>query len=612
MKRIVFPIIFSSMLNELKNEWKGTLESLLKKILNSDDIAPLTMTEPPKSELGDVAFPLFQYAKIAHKAPQVIATELKSAVENAPHPAGEVILAGGYFNVKLSVSDLFSSLYETVMNEGDAYGRNDSLSGKKIMLEFSCPNTNKPLHLGHMRNDSIGESIAAILKANGAEVLKVNLINNRGVHICKSMLAYKEFGHGETPESTGEKGDHFVGRYYVRFATWEKEWDAQIEQARKDGDDEKVKELESTHPDKRAQAMLKDWEDGKEDVIELWNLMNKWTLDGLYASYKAMGISFDRFYYESETYKYGKSEVLKGLEDGVFYREADGSVQIDLSEIGLDKKVLLRKDGTTIYITQDIGTAIRRHDDYPFTSLIYVVGSEQAYHFKVLFYILKKLGYSWADELYHLSYGMVNLPDGRMKSREGTVVDADDLLSELEELAKDEIIAKGREALVDDVNKTAHSIALSALNYYLLEVTPSRDMIFDSKKSISFNGNTGPYLEYMGARISSILKKAKEEGITIDDVDGSVLKEEDELTLIKLISDYPEAVRKAAENYDPSVIASYLYSVAKTFSHYYHDNQIIKAESPELVKSRLALAEMVLTVLKNGFALIGVQFLSSM
>lgn len=600
------------MLNELKNEWKGTLESLLKKILNSDDIAPLTMTEPPKSELGDVAFPLFQYAKIAHKAPQVIATELKSAVENAPHPAGEVILAGGYFNVKLSVSDLFSSLYETVMNEGDAYGRNDSLSGKKIMLEFSCPNTNKPLHLGHMRNDSIGESIAAILKANGAEVLKVNLINNRGVHICKSMLAYKEFGHGETPESTGEKGDHFVGRYYVRFATWEKEWDGQIEQARKDGDDEKVKELESTHPDKRAQAMLKDWEDGKEDVIELWNLMNKWTLDGLYASYKAMGISFDRFYYESETYKYGKSEVLKGLEDGVFYREADGSVQIDLSEIGLDKKVLLRKDGTTIYITQDIGTAIRRHDDYPFTSLIYVVGSEQAYHFKVLFYILKKLGYSWADELYHLSYGMVNLPDGRMKSREGTVVDADDLLSELEELAKDEIIAKGREALVDDVNKTAHSIALSALNYYLLEVTPSRDMIFDSKKSISFNGNTGPYLEYMGARISSILKKAKEEGITIDDVDGSVLKEEDELTLIKLISDYPEAVRKAAENYDPSVIASYLYSVAKTFSHYYHDNQIIKAESPELVKSRLALAEMVLTVLKNGFALIGVQFLSSM
>ena len=600
------------MLNELKNEWKGTLESLLKKILNSDDIAPLTMTEPPKSELGDVAFPLFQYAKIAHKAPQVIATELKSAVENAPHPAGEVILAGGYFNVKLSVSDLFSSLYETVMNEGDAYGRNDSLSGKKIMLEFSCPNTNKPLHLGHMRNDSIGESIAAILKANGAEVLKVNLINNRGVHICKSMLAYKEFGHGETPESTGEKGDHFVGRYYVRFATWEKEWDAQIEQARKDGDDEKVKELESTHPDKRAQAMLKDWEDGKEGVIELWNLMNKWTLDGLYASYKAMGISFDRFYYESETYKYGKSEVLKGLEDGVFYREADGSVQIDLSEIGLDKKVLLRKDGTTIYITQDIGTAIRRHDDYPFTSLIYVVGSEQAYHFKVLFYILKKLGYSWADELYHLSYGMVNLPDGRMKSREGTVVDADDLLSELEELAKDEIIAKGRESLVDDVNKTAHSIALSALNYYLLEVTPSRDMIFDSKKSISFNGNTGPYLEYMGARISSILKKAKEEGITIDDVDGSVLKEEDELTLIKLISDYPEAVRKAAENYDPSVIASYLYSVAKTFSHYYHDNQIIKAESPELVKSRLALAEMVLTVLKNGFALIGVQFLSSM
>ncbi len=600
------------MLNELKNEWKETLESLLKKVLNTEEISPLTMTEPPKSELGDVAFPLFQYSRIAHKAPQAIAEELKAEVEKSAHPDGDVIIAGGYFNVKLSVQDMFSSLYEKVIGEGSSYGMNDSLKGKKIMLEFSCPNTNKPLHLGHMRNDSIGESIANILKANGAEVMKVNLINNRGVHICKSMLAYREFGIGETPESTGEKGDHFVGRYYVRFATWEKEWNEKIESARRAGDDELVKSLEESHPDKKAQAMLKDWEDGKEDVIELWNLMNKWTLDGLFESYRNMGISFDRFYYESETYKYGKSEVLKGLEQGVFYRESDGSVQIDLSPIGLDKKVLLRKDGTTIYITQDIGTAIRRHDDYPFDSLIYVVGSEQAYHFKVLFYILKQLGYSWADELYHLSYGMVNLPEGKMKSREGTVVDADDLLSELEGLAKDEIVAKGREALVEDVEKTAHSIALAALNYYLLEVTPSKDMIFDPKKSISFNGDTGPYLEYMGARISSILRKAEEEGIAIDKVDGSLMKEEDELALIKLISTFPESVRKASDDYDPSVIASYLYSLAKTFSHYYHDNQIIKAETEDLRKTRLALAKMVLITLKNGFSLIGIPFLKSM
>ena len=600
------------MLNELKNEWKETLESHLKKILNSKEISPLTMTEPPKSELGDVAFPLFQYAKVARKAPQAIAEALKESVEASAHPEGEIILAGGYFNVKLSLSAMFSSLYESVMGNGDDYGKNDSLKGKKIMLEFSCPNTNKPLHLGHMRNDSLGESVANILKANGAEVMKVNLINNRGVHICKSMLAYREFGDGETPESTGEKGDHLVGRYYVRFATWAKEWDAMIAKAKESGDEDEVRRLEESHPDKRAQAMLKDWEDGKSDVIELWNLMNRWTLDGLFESYRNMGISFDRFYYESETYKYGKSEVLKGLEEGVFYREADGSVQIDLSEIGLDKKVLLRKDGTTIYITQDIGTAIRRHDDYPFDSLIYVVGSEQAYHFKVLFYILKKLGYAWADELYHLSYGMVNLPEGKMKSREGTVVDADDLLTELESLAKEEIISKNRESLVEDVDQTAHSIALAALNYYLLQVSPGRDMIFDPKKSISFNGNTGPYLEYMGARISSILRKAEEENLECDAIDGSLLNKEDELTLIKLISDYPSVVAKAAEGFDPSVIAAYLYSVAKTFSHYYHDNQIVKAETRELSKTRLALAKMVLTVLRNGFSLIGIPFLKSM
>ncbi len=600
------------MLNELKNEWKNIVESALKKIAGTDDIPALGMTEPPKSELGDVAFPLFAYSRILRKSPKDIAEDVKKEIEANGKPDGEIILASGYFNVKLSVSNAFDSLYRKVMDEGEEYGKNRSMENKRIMLEFSCPNTNKPLHLGHMRNDSIGESISRILKANGAEVLKVNLINNRGVHICKSMLAYKEFGNGETPESTGEKGDHFVGRYYVKFAKWAKDTDEKINEAEEKGDMALAEALRANHPDKRAQSMLKDWEDGKSDVIELWKLMNKWTLDGLEESYRNMGISFDKIYYESETYKYGKAEVLKGLEDGVFYRESDGSVQIDLAEIGLDKKVLLRKDGTTIYITQDIGTAIRRHDDYPFDSLIYVVGSEQAYHFKVLFYILKKLGYKWADELYHLSYGMVNLPEGKMKSREGTVVDADDLLSELERLAENEIMDKGRDEIVGDVASTAHSIALAALNYYLLEVTPTRDMIFDPKKSISFNGNTGPYLEYMGARLSSILKKAEEEGLRAECVDSSLLKEDDEKTLIKLISDYPDVVEKAARNLDPSVVAQFLYSVSKTFSHYYHDNQIIKAETEDLAKTRLALASAVLQVLRNGFALVGIPYLASM
>ena len=602
------------MLQKVKNDWKERVEKELEAYFATPDFPALTAGVPPKAELGDLAFPMFQYAKLAHKAPAAIASEIKARIEESGDaPAGELLLAGPYLNVRLNIADIFSSVIPMIEKEGDDYGKNDSLKGKKVMLEFSCPNTNKPLHLGHMRNDSLGQSVAEILRANGAEVMKVNLINNRGVHICKSMLAYREFGNGETPESTGEKGDHFVGRYYVRFATWAKDTDKEIERLESEGKTAEAEALRENHPDRRAQSMLKLWEDGDREVRELWQQMNTWTLEGLAESYRNMGISFDKYYYESETYKYGKEEVLKGLSDGVFYREEDGSVQIDLTDIGLDKKVVLRKDGTTIYITQDIGTAIRRHDDYPFDSLVYTVASEQTYHFKVLFEILRRLGYSWAKELYHLSYGMVNLPEGKMKSREGTVVDADDLLAELSALAKNEIVEKDRADQVGDLDETSKSIALAALNYYLLQVTPTRDMIFDPKKSISFNGNTGPYLQYMGARISSIMKKASEEE-SIKDVafDGKLLENEDETTLMKLILDFPAYVEQAGAGYDPSVIASYLYDVAKTFSHYYHDNQILHAETPELVKARVTLVEAVLVVLKNAFALIGVPFLESM
>lgn len=602
------------MLEKVKNDWKNRVSNELEAYFGTSDFPALVAGIPPKPELGDIAFPMFQYSKMARKAPAAIAAEIKDRIDKSGDaPSGEMILAGPYLNVRLDIAEIFGEAVASIEAQGDRYGTNDSLGGKKIMLEFSCPNTNKPLHLGHMRNDSIGESVAEILKANGAEVMKVNLINNRGVHICKSMLAYQEFGHGETPESTGEKGDHFVGRYYVRFATWEKEVDARIAALEQEGRIEEAENLKADHPDVRAQKMLKLWEDGDEDVRALWQTMNGWTLEGLAESYRNMGISFDRYYYESETYKYGKDEVLKGLEKGVFYREADGSVQIDLTDIGLDKKVLLRKDGTTIYITQDIGTAIRRHDDYPFDSLIYVVASEQTYHFKVLFEVLRRLGYSWANELFHLSYGMVNLPEGKMKSREGTVVDADDLLAELSELARNEIVEKDRAEAVGDVEATSKKIALAALNYYLLQVTPTKDMIFDPKKSISFNGNTGPYLQYMGARISSILRKSDEDG-SLSDVsfDAKLLVEEDEKTLMKLILSYPEAVSAAAAGYDPSVIASFLYDLAKTFSHYYHDNQILKAGDAPLVKARVTLSALVLQTLRNAFALIGVPFLESM
>ncbi|MCI7605568.1 MAG: arginine--tRNA ligase [Spirochaetales bacterium] len=594
------------MLSRLKNEWKEFLENSLKEYLGTNDIAPLSMGVPPKREMGDVAFPMFPYSKAAKKSPKDIAEDLYARM-GEDHPMGEVILAGPYFNVKLDISALSSSILNEVEEKGDAYGKSEKLKGRKTMVEFSCPNTNKPLHLGHMRNDSIGESVAALIKSQGSEVMKVNLINNRGVHICKSMLAYKTFGNGETPESTGEKGDHFVGRYYVRFAQWEKE----AEEEKKNNPD-CVNNPDWVDPGEKAQEMLRAWENGDEEVRALWQKMNNWTLEGLAESYKNMGISFDKYYYESETYKFGKDEVLKGLEKGVFQKEEDGSVQVDLASIGLDKKVLLRKDGTSLYMTQDIGTAIRRHEDWPFDSLIYVVASEQKYHFTVLFHCLGLLGYDWAKELHHLSYGMVNLPDGKMKSREGTVVDADDLLQELTALAKAEIESKNREDAVDDVDETSRKIALGALNYYLLQVSPTKDMVFNPKESISFNGNTGPYLQYTGARISSILRKFDEMEEKNVPFDGKLLVGDDEKELLKLVDSFPEVVEKAAMNFDPSVIAGFLYDLAKTYSHYYHDNRILNAETKELVKARVMLCYMISVVMKNGFALIGVPFLEAM
>lgn len=587
------------MLDAVRETWKSLIEEQLalyaKEVFGTDvQLPPLAVQTPPKPELGDLAFPLFAYAKMLRTAPPMLASSLKSRLEKVEdRPLGDLLVAGPYLNVRIDTAALATALSVQLSEQKELYGTNKSMAEKRVTIEFSCPNTNKPLHLGHMRNDSLGESVAAILKANGATVRKVNLINNRGVHICKSMLAYQKFGNGETPQSSGIKGDHLVGKYYVMFAQWAKE--------------------DPTAED-QAQEMLRQWEAGNEQVIELWKLMNGWTLDGLHESYQKMGISFDAYYYESETYKYGKDEILKGLEQGVFYREEDGSVWVDLEPIKLDKKVLLRKDGTSLYMTQDVGTAIMRHKDWPFDSLIYVVASEQQYHFRVLFYVLDRLGYDWAKDLHHLSYGMVNLPDGKMKSREGTVVDADELVDTLTSLARKEIEAKEREALVDDIEKTSQSIALGALNYYLLQVTPTKDMIFNPAESISFNGNTGPYLQYMGARISSMLRKYESEYADIQKLgfDSSLLTLSDERELIKQIALYPEVVRKAGASYDPSLLCSYLYDLSKLFSRWYHDNPVLKAATPDLVRSRIELATMVLQVLKNAFGLVGIPFLASM
>jgi arginyl-tRNA synthetase len=489
-------------------------------------------------------------------------------------------------------------------------GRPGTLEGSRIMVEFSSPNTNKPLHLGHLRNDILGESVSRILAACGAALRKVCIINDRGIHICKSMLAYRELGQGKTPESEGVKSDHFVGNWYVAYNDMVKT----------------DKEAEG-----RAREMLRKWEAGDPETVELWKLMNGWTVEGMKATYERTGVSFDQYYFESQTYLRGREEILKGLERGIFYRAEDGSVWVDLEAEKLDKKVLLRKDGTSLYITQDIGTAIFRHEDWPFDGLIFVVGSEQQYHFKVLFTVLDKLGFGWAKKLYHLSYGMVNLPEGKMKSREGTVVDADDLIDSLRDMALEEIREKDREEAVGDPLLTAEKVALGALHYYLLSVSPSKDMLFDPGESLSFNGNTGPYLQYMGARISALLRRAgplksgsgapgtsggegpgPSGGEGAAGPDTSPLTSDPEWELLKILSGYGEAVAAAAAEKDPSLIGAYLYNLSKAFSRFYHDCPVLTAETPELLSERLALCRAVLRVLSDAMNLICIPFLETM
>lgn len=609
-----------------KEEWKGLVQNTLQRMYEESGhegmLSPVVLQVPPKPEMGDLAFPLFAYAKAFSKAPNVLAQELSARINaisedpNANKPDGEAFALGPYMNVRVNMDSVVSQMYGKIKSSGASYGHSNLLEDRKVMIEFSCPNTNKPLHLGHVRNDCIGQSMSQILKACGANVMKVNLINNRGVHICKSMLAYQKFGNGETPESSGIKGDHLVGNYYVRFAQWEaqelkKDTKANMAKGMSE-EDAKALAKKENGPDMEAQAMLRKWEQGDQQVMDLWKLMNGWTLAGVAQTYERTGISFDKYYYESDTYKLGKDKVLEGLERGIFQKADDGSIYIDNSDIGLDRKILLRRDGTSIYITQDIGTAINRHEDWPFDSLIYVVASEQNYHFKVLFHVLEKLGYSWAKDLHHLSYGMVFLPEGKMKSREGTVVDADNLIDDLTKMAKDQILEKGREGDLDDVDGTAHKIALGALNYYILQFNPSKDFVFNPKESLSFNGNTGPYLQYMGARISSMLRKYDEAAYHDVAFNPAALSLEDEREMLKMLASFPEVVGKACTQYDPSIVCAFLYDLSKKFSHWYHDNQILKADTPELVKARVSLCEMVLQVMKNAFDLVGIPFLEKM
>ena len=597
---------------DIKVEFRKTVAQALnafikEKALESPEVDPETLAvqTPPDPAMGDLGIPMFVFAKTLRMAPPQIASEVAGRAVKSD--IGEIVAVGPYVNLKMNKGDEGFSILERISAQKENYGSLNSenkkmLEGRRVMVEFSSPNTNKPLHLGHLRNDALGESVSRILKAAGAEVYKVDLINNRGVHICKSMLAYKLFHekNGDTPESLGMKGDHFVGQCYVEFDGYSKE-----------------------HPEaaQEAEEMLVKWEAGDKEVRALWEMMNKWTLDGVKATYDRTGVSFDKFYLESDTYLKGKDEILKGLEKGVFFKADDGSVRIDVTDVvgkGKDEdnheKVLLRKDGTSVYITQDIGTAISRHDDWAFNQLVYVVASEQNYHFKILFHILKKLGFEWADKLYHLSYGLVNLPSGRMKSREGTIVDADDLIDSPHADALEAIKERGRDEEVGDADAVAENVALAALHYYLLQATPIKDMLFNPQESLSFNGNTGPYLQYMGARIASILRKAQDSGVKLNSTKEAVslLTAPEEWELIRALGNFPEVISKAAENLDPSAVCAYLYDTSKLFSKFYQNCPILNSEDEVLKGARLYLAECTLTVLKRAMDLVLVPFLEKM
>ena len=607
-------------MSDAKSSFKEIITFAVKEIFDQKgaDAGPdfqerIVVQSAPNPQMGDLGAPMFTFAKSLRMPPQQIASEVAELAQKLAgkdgSPLGQIFAAGPYVNIRLDKSASSAGILKSIAGQGEEYGSlgadgKKPMAGRRVMVEFSSPNTNKPLHLGHVRNDALGESVSRILKKAGAEVCKVDLINDRGVHICKSMFAYKKFHEaaGDTPQSLGMKGDHFVGQCYVEFDRYAKE-----------------------HPEAldEAEAMLVKWEAGDSETRALWKKMNGWTLDGVKATYARTKVSFDRFYFESDTYLKGRDEILKGLEKGVFFRADDGSVRIDVTDVvgkGKDEdaheKVLLRKDGTSVYITQDIGTAISRHNDWPFNQMVYVVASEQNYHFKILFHILRKLGFEWTDRLYHLSYGLVNLPSGRMKSREGTVVDADDLIDSLKASARKAIEERGRDGSVGDPDDVAEKVALAALHYYMLQATPAKDMLFNPEESLSFNGNTGPYLQYMGARINSVLRKADEAGVRPDSSEQAVslLSAEDEWTLIKLLGDYPAVVARAAENLDPSGLAAYAYETAKAFSKFYQTCPIVavSSENAALAGARLYLAQCTLQVLKDAMTLLIVPYLEKM
>jgi len=569
------------------------------------DVSQIQLQKTKREFEGDLTVVIFPFVKVARKSPEQTGQEIGEFLQQHNPVISAFNVIKGFLNLSISQNYWLETLNEihSTVDFGKTPVTDDS---ELMMIEYSSPNTNKPLHLGHIRNNLLGFSISEIQKANGWKVVKTNIVNDRGIHICKSMLAWKLYGNGETPESTGLKGDHLVGKYYVTF---DKYFKAEIAQLITKGLSEE--EAKRNAPlILQAQEMLLAWENNDPEVRQLWEMMNGWVYAGFEKTYKQLGVDFDKIYYESETYLEGKSEVERGEANKAFYRREDGSVWADLTGDGLDEKLLLRSDGTSVYMTQDIGTAKLRYNDYPINKMVYVVGNEQNYHFQVLSILLDKLGFEWGKSLVHFSYGMVELPEGKMKSREGTVVDADDLMEEMIETAREtsQELGKLDNCTPEEIETIVRMVGLGSLKYFILKVDPRKNMTFNPKESIDFNGNTGPFIQYTHARIKSVLRKATEQGIDYGSLTNTdITISEKESYLVQLLTEFPAIVRLAGEEFSPALIANYIYDLVKEFNQFYHDFTILKEENPDIKQFRLVLSESTAAIIKTGMALLGID-----
>ena len=585
------------------------------KALYGHDITPdqVTLQKTKKEFEGHLTLVVFPFLRISRKKPEDTAAEIGQWIEEHTQLIASYNAVKGFLNLVIAPAQWVALLND--INADARFGLTAPTDHSPlVMIEYSSPNTNKPLHLGHVRNNLLGWALAQVVEANGNRVVKTNIVNDRGIHICKSMLAWLKWGNGETPESSGKKGDHLIGDYYVAFDKHYREevskLAAQYEAEGMEAEAAKEKAKKEAPLIKEAHEMLVKWEHNDPEVRALWRKMNEWVYAGFDETYKAMGVSFDKIYYESDTYLEGKEKVDEGLEKGIFFRKEDGSVWADLTKEGLDEKLLLRADGTSVYMTQDIGTAKLRFQDFPIDKMIYVVGNEQNYHFQVLSILLDKLGFKWGKDLVHFSYGMVELPNGKMKSREGTVVDADDLIAAMVADAKQtsEELGKFKDMSEEERNEIARIVGLGALKYFILKVDARKNMLFNPEESIDFNGNTGPFIQYTYARIRSILRKAQAEGISIPTtLEGTMPLNEKEIELIQKLNEFGAAVEQAGKDYSPSGIANYCYELTKAFNQFYHDYSILGADTEEEKVVRLVLAQNVGKTLKNGMALLGIE-----